>query len=159
MKRILVPTDGSSFAKAAFAKACEIAGLYEGSIITILAVAPLPMLELLTQRPPFLGEEVLTVEINKQMERQAQFWIDSTLESQPSPSGSVGAAKIPIDTKSVMGHPGEVICEVAADGKYDLVVLGHHGSGKLHRLILGSVSDFVVHHSPCSVFIVKAGPA
>jgi nucleotide-binding universal stress UspA family protein len=37
----------------------------------------------------------------------------------------------------------------------DLVVLGSHGYGFLDRLILGSVSQFVLSHATCSVEVVR----
>ena len=39
----------------------------------------------------------------------------------------------------------------------DLIVVGSHGRGFWGRL-LGSVSDGVVHHAPCSVLVVRKPP-
>ena len=41
-----------------------------------------------------------------------------------------------------------------ARGKADLIVVGSHGRGFWGRL-LGSVSNGVVHHAPCSVLVVR----
>ena len=37
----------------------------------------------------------------------------------------------------------------------DVVVVGSHGRGALKRLVSGSVSEHVVHHSPCPVLVVR----
>jgi nucleotide-binding universal stress UspA family protein len=37
----------------------------------------------------------------------------------------------------------------------DLVVVGSRGLGAVRRLLLGSVSEKVLQHAPCSVMIVK----
>jgi nucleotide-binding universal stress UspA family protein len=37
----------------------------------------------------------------------------------------------------------------------DLVVLGARGAGAATRLLLGSVSEGVLHHAPCPVLIVR----
>lgn len=37
----------------------------------------------------------------------------------------------------------------------DLVVIGHRGHGALGSLVLGSTSDYVVHHAPCTVVVVR----
>ena len=37
----------------------------------------------------------------------------------------------------------------------DLVVLGAQGHSALSRMLLGSVSDFVATHAPCSVLVVR----
>lgn len=38
---------------------------------------------------------------------------------------------------------------------YDLVALGSHGRGGLARVMLGSVSEAILRHAPCSVLIVR----
>jgi len=55
----------------------------------------------------------------------------------------------------VIGHPVEKIPEVAREIGADLIVLGNRGLGMLKRTLLGSVSDGVLHHAPCSVLIVR----
>jgi nucleotide-binding universal stress UspA family protein len=46
----------------------------------------------------------------------------------------------------------------ASDWRADLVVTGSQGRSTLGRLFLGSVSQQVVHHAPCSVRIGRRGP-
>ncbi|MBW3626486.1 MAG: universal stress protein, partial [Actinobacteria bacterium] len=53
------------------------------------------------------------------------------------------------------GDAGPAICEVAADVGADVVVVGSHGSGFVRRVLVGSVSQHVVHHSPCPVLVVR----
>ena len=57
----------------------------------------------------------------------------------------------------VVGHPGEEIWRAASEPNVDLVVVGARGLGAMKRLLLGSVSEFVLHHVPCSILVVK-GP-
>lgn len=52
--------------------------------------------------------------------------------------------------------PGHGICECIKSCKARVVILGSRGQGKLRRTILGSVSDYVVHHADCTVIIVPA---
>jgi len=51
--------------------------------------------------------------------------------------------------------PGEVICRVAEEEQATMVVLGTRGLGTIRRTILGSVSDFVVHHAHCPVIVCR----
>ena len=49
----------------------------------------------------------------------------------------------------------ESIIQKAIDWKADLIIMGSHGRTGLERFLLGSVSQAVVAHAPCSVEIVK----
>ena len=50
------------------------------------------------------------------------------------------------------------IVDTATDWPADLIVLGSHGWKGLNRFLLGSVSDAVARHAPCSVEIVREPP-
>lgn len=51
--------------------------------------------------------------------------------------------------------PGEFICDVAKKENATFVVMGTRGLGKLRRTIMGSVSDYVVHHATCPVLVCR----
>ena len=53
------------------------------------------------------------------------------------------------------GDPKSVISDFAAKWSADLIVMGSHGRKGLDRFLLGSVSEAVVRHAPCSVEIVR----
>lgn len=62
-----------------------------------------------------------------------------------------------IETDLLFGSPDSRIVEAAEEMKADLIVLGSHGYNAWERLLLGSVSDSVVRHAPCSVLVVRTG--
>ncbi len=54
-----------------------------------------------------------------------------------------------------LGYPGRNICESAQTWSADLILLGSRGLTGLKEMFLGSVSNYVTHHAPCSVLIVR----
>ncbi len=53
------------------------------------------------------------------------------------------------------GEPATAILSLAANLNAQLIVMGSHGRGRLSRLFIGSVSQAVSIHAPCSVEIVR----
>jgi nucleotide-binding universal stress UspA family protein len=60
-----------------------------------------------------------------------------------------------ITTEVLFGSPESRIVETAEEMHADVIVVGSHGYNSWERLLLGSVSDSVVHHAPCSVLVVR----
>ena len=58
------------------------------------------------------------------------------------------------DYEQVVASPGRAICELAKTWKADLIVVGSHQRKGLSEMILGSVSNYVLHHAPCAVLVV-----
>lgn len=54
------------------------------------------------------------------------------------------------------GNPGAMLCDLAQTWNADLVVVGSRGLSGISELLIGSVSNHVLHHAPCSVLIVHA---
>ena len=53
------------------------------------------------------------------------------------------------------GIPGSEICELAELWSADLIMVGSRGLQGLKEMFLGSVSNYITHHAPCSVLIVR----
>ena len=53
------------------------------------------------------------------------------------------------------GDPKSKILDQAAKWKADMIVMGSHGRKGVDRFFLGSVSENVSRHAPCSVEIVR----
>jgi len=51
------------------------------------------------------------------------------------------------------GKPGESIIKIAEEEGAKMIIMGTRGLGSIRRTILGSVSDYVVHHACCPVII------
>ena len=66
---------------------------------------------------------------------------------------SVHAGPEDITGEVVPGQPAAVLLEASTEA--DLLVVGSHGYGGFTGLLLGSVSNQVVHHARCPVLVVK----
>ena len=52
------------------------------------------------------------------------------------------------------GHPGEHVCKTAKKEGAALIVCGSRGMGTVRRTILGSTSDYIIHHAHVPVVVV-----
>ncbi|MEL6222171.1 MAG: universal stress protein [Cyanobacteria bacterium J06627_8] len=57
-----------------------------------------------------------------------------------------------------MGTPGRAICDLARTWEADLVMVGSHGRKGFSEMLMGSVSNYVMHHASCSVLVVHDQP-
>ncbi|CAN5232788.1 hypothetical protein BH10CYA1_BH10CYA1_08230 [soil metagenome] len=68
-------------------------------------------------------------------------------------AAAVGPKNVSIEVGE--GDPKDVIINIATSWSADLIVMGSHGRTGLDKLLLGSVSQAVALHAPCSVAIVR----
>ena len=149
MQKILVASDGSPCSLKACDTALDYARRFPGCQIILVNVSPLSLLDLATYRIPMAGEDLLPQQLEERLTRNSEEILATSLKH-------LGDTKeVPVSTRSVLGHAAEVICDMAADEKADLVIVGSRGHGKLHRMILGSVSAQVVNHCPCAVLVTR----
>lgn len=52
------------------------------------------------------------------------------------------------------GKLGSTICDLARTWEADLIMVGRRGRAGLKEFMLGSVSNYVLHHAPCAVLVV-----
>jgi nucleotide-binding universal stress UspA family protein len=53
------------------------------------------------------------------------------------------------------GHAGDVIAEMAENGRFDLVMMGSHGHGSIGALVLGSVAARVMARCKTPLLIIR----
>ena len=64
------------------------------------------------------------------------------------------AAGVKTEFSQITGSPSSTICDFAQSCHADAIIIGKRGYSGLEELFLGSVSNYVVHHAPCSVLLV-----
>jgi nucleotide-binding universal stress UspA family protein len=88
-------------------------------------------------------------------QQQWQAYEDSGLQLLKTFAAQGEPQKLAIEFRQIMGSPGHCICRMAHQWGADLIVMGSRGRSGLRELVMGSVSNYVLHHGPCDVLIVR----
>jgi len=130
---IVVGTNWSATAEAAFAKALDLARLTGARLHVVSATAPSPSPVSAggdwTARPDFHADVVL----------------QGTLDR-------LGGAAVDVEQHVLTADPAEAILTIADQCDADLIVVGNKG---MHRRVLGSIPNTVSHRAGCDVLIVQ----
>ena len=78
---------------------------------------------------------------------------ESVLEKAKTEAAAKG---VTLTTHLKFGHAGSEVITLAETIKADLIVVGSHGRSQTDRLLIGSVSTFVVTHSKVSTMVVRS---
>jgi nucleotide-binding universal stress UspA family protein len=70
-------------------------------------------------------------------------------------AANLRSAGFKVETLVGISDVREGIIDTAKDWHADLIMVGSHGIRGMQRFLLGSVSEFVVRHAPCSVEVVR----
>jgi nucleotide-binding universal stress UspA family protein len=148
--RILVATDGSEYSKAAIEKCCDI--IADPKSTEVKVVSAYEDAYPIATEPFAISTEYYQQIVDAAASQSQEFATDAaeTIRNQFKTSGPV----VTFDT--LRGSPEQRIIEEAKHWKADMIIVGSHGRGFWGRM-LGSVSDGVVHHAPCSVLVVRNG--
>lgn len=146
MKTILVPVDFSPVTARVVEQAAALAQSFSGALWLLHVAAP---------DPDFVGYETGPDEVRQQVAHEMR---DTHRQLQEEAARLRGRG---IDTTAlqVQGPTVETILREAERLRADLIVLGSHGHGALHRALLGTVSEGVLHRSARPVLILPARAA
>jgi nucleotide-binding universal stress UspA family protein len=140
IRRILCPTDFSEFAKGALAQAIVLGRQNESEIVCACVIP--------TLMPPTAGLPFALPPHFDARARQAAF---DELGRFAEPSVAAG---LPTRLEVLEGSVASTIVELAESLPADLIVMGTHGASGFERLMLGSVTEKVLHRASCPVLTV-----
>lgn len=139
-KRILAPIDGSKEAKKAFLKAIQVARRNEAS---------LDIAHIIDTRAMQVGDGYEIIYTDDMSSEGKALLAD--YEKMAHDHGLKD-----VHTHLEYGSPKQVITEeLSVDCKSDLIMIGATGLSAVERLLVGSVSDYVIRNAPCDVLVVR----
>ena len=140
--KILVPTDGSEYTKAAVRKAMELAKLSGGKITALYVLDQ----TILTNMPM----DTAVMNVYNTLEKEGKEAVDFVRDL-----GAQESVEVEVVIKE--GTPVKVILDESAN--YDIIVMGTLGRTGMSKLLMGSIAERVVRASQCPVLVVRATEA
>jgi nucleotide-binding universal stress UspA family protein len=139
-RRILVATDGTTTSRGAEQAAIELAAR-EGATLIVLSVIDPSRLRL---------PGGLFISRVDQVRAEREHTLGRVIDR---------ARQLGISAQFLIwqGDPGTVVLEAAEAEGADIVVVGSHDRGPVGRLLLGSVSSYVVSHAAMPVLVIRPG--
>jgi nucleotide-binding universal stress UspA family protein len=139
-QHILVAIDGSKISDNALKTAIEEARVWKAQIHAVYVVET----GLFSSLPMDSTWEIMYSMLEKEGKK--------ALEAAKEMADQSG---VKMETFMKQGHAGNEILKAIAELPIDLVVMGSHGKSEVDRILLGSVSSFVVSNSPKTVMVVR----
>jgi nucleotide-binding universal stress UspA family protein len=144
--KILLAIDDSVFSKAA-TEAVLRQAKPQGTEVCVLSVMEPGLLRTSDEKGGYYAE--IDAEFREATERI------KTLVAKTAELLRSKGFKVTSSSSFEWDDPKSKIIDVAAEWKADLIVLGSHGRSGLNRFLMGSVSEAVARHAPCSVEVVR----
>ncbi|GIW27781.1 MAG: universal stress protein [Meiothermus sp.] len=140
-KKILIPTDGSELGREALEQGLDLARLSDGEV-TILYAIETPYELVSSYAQP-----------TESLEQQMKSYKAEATKVLREISAQAEAKGIRIRTMIVEQHPVPAILEAAKE--HDLVVMATHGRKGIDRVLMGSVTDKVLHNCSTPILVVR----
>ena len=142
--KILLATDGSEEARQAAQAAAELSK-ETGSEVHIAYVHPSPR--------ELRGHHLYSQEVMSSVLEQAEGEANSFLEEQAEQIRASGGKVA--ETHLRAGEPDKEIVRLSEELGAGTIVIGSRGLGAVKRALMGGVSESVVRHAHCPVFVVR----
>lgn len=146
--KILLATDGTKHSEFALGYIKNF-NFAEGDQIKVVSVVDMAVPMAIDMYAGYLPS---TPEIEKNLRENAERILEETCKKILE---MTAGKQVAISNELLVGSPESRIVETAEEIEADLIIVGSHGYNRWERLLLGSVSDSVVHHAPCSVLVVR----
>lgn len=144
MLRVLVATDGSPHANKTVQLAARLARELRSVEVVMIAVGHIPVLAYGSPQEGWVDFGAL----ERSIEEEGLTILDKAVEA-------FAGVHPPVKRLYRQGDPADEILKAAREHEADVIVMGSHGQGQMRELILGSVSERILHVSHLPVLIVR----
>ncbi len=155
-KKILVAIDHSTMSRKVFEMGLSLAKRTGANLMLLHVLSPEEKGYPSPPVYPGLEYNPNVKPILKAYEEQCQRFEDQGRELLDSLAEEAKKAGIITELSQAKGYPGRNICEEAEEWSAELILVGSRGLTGVKEMLLGSVSNYVTHHAPCSVLIVRS---
>uniref|UniRef100_A0A0B6YSD2 UspA domain-containing protein n=1 Tax=Arion vulgaris TaxID=1028688 RepID=A0A0B6YSD2_9EUPU len=143
-RTVVIGVDNSSYSELAFDFYANYAFI-KGDKIVLVHVSEYTSL---VQAPTLLTDPVVVTELIKEEENKVKQLVEKYSEKMRK-------LHLGGKVKQMAGKSGEAIIAAAKEENASLIVVGTRGMSKVRRTFIGSVSDYVLHHSDVPVLICR----
>lgn len=153
--RILLAIDDSKYAENIRKQGLEIAKIHQAELMLFRCIPhpDIPVVNSVAYEMG-LGIEEVTYNYRQQQERLIQTTQD-TLEQLKNECEIATNHQIKITYQYTIGEPGQSICEAAKAWPASMIIIGRKGHSALVEVLIGSVSNYVIHHAECAVLVIS----
>ncbi|WP_026101006.1 universal stress protein [Synechococcus sp. PCC 7336] len=155
MRKILVALDRSEMSEQVFDRAVTLAGATGAKLLFLHVTALFEGMTLSGAGEDLEAYMQQTREMEKLGLQLLRSFSDRAEAALSSYANRAPSAELDTEYSYRFGDPGRTICDVAEEWGADAIVLGRRGRNAAVEFLLGSVSNYVLHHAPCSVFVVN----
>jgi nucleotide-binding universal stress UspA family protein len=157
--KILVALDDTVLAAKILEEAMLMAEKMQAQLLLLHILTPMEN-DRLSIQPGGVGIESFFPILNEQaMKQYALEWQAYEEHSSAQLQGHARMAEaqgIKVEIRQTMGNPGNSICKIAQEWGASLIMMGRNRKSGITELFLGSTSNYVLHHAPCSVLAVQS---
>jgi nucleotide-binding universal stress UspA family protein len=152
MRTILAAVDQSHHAHDVMSRAAELAVLLRNDLVVLSVISSDPM-----KQSSIVEEQNRFASLHREL--IFKHFPENSLSVEPhNGTGGVyryGTSGVRVQSRILTGNVVDKICGCAEEINADIVLVGSRGLGNIGSLVLGSVSERVVHKCQRSVMVVK----
>ena len=154
--RILAAIDYSPLSQSVFEQALELAKLNQAKLLLFHCLTA----DMVTGAPPFAGELGMAPQIVSQAYQMQYLRFEEQVQQMKQMLSHFCDIAVQQGVSAEYDYmtiePGQGLCQAARKWNADVIVLGRRGRKGITEVLLGSVSNYVLHNAPCAVLVIQS---